>query len=722
MPRSPRSCSLAIAITLCLVSATSLAAQASSTLTGLVRDPSGRPLEGATVFVLETMEESTSDASGRFVLRSTYSGPATVAARKLTFIPATVDLTLPRDTVLQFTLRPQPPTMQSVTVVAAGEYTLGTGTTATLSPLEVAQTPGAAANVARAIQTLPGVQGVDEGTGLFVRGGDVSETRVLIDEVTFLSPVRFDNPTGHVTATVDPFLLDRTVFSAGGFGAAYGNALSGLVRMETAARPTRTSGSVTASIGSVGAAFAVAPSERIGLRVAGKRSSLATLMQAFGEAQPFEPPPRGGDVSGSLEIQTSPQGRLRLFALAQESEFGVGGASTSGSGSYAAQSREQMTVLSWRDSSRALRPSLALGHSRFTRDESVSGYALGTELASTQVVSSLAYVVRDGLQLRGGGEFERIDTRYTGVAEGSPGPLDFDARPRSDRSGLWADGTWESIHGLRVTLGLRSDDASLAGERQWDPRASVAFERGRLGLTAAWGRYTQIAEPTFFRPTVASETFAPMRAEQVIVGAQWGSDTLGFRVEAYEKWYRGLWQFNREFEPVGGGSGRARGADAFVKWRPFESLSTRLTWSTVSTQRTDPNTGVMARAIGDLAHSVTWMTESRWRMWTFGTARRWATGRPFTDVIGSVAGPDGPEPVWGAPNAQRLPHYGRFDVSLSWYRGLGEDRGLVLFASASNVLERENVMRYRWTPDFSTRIPVRAPFNRSVYAGATLLF
>ena len=53
--------------------------------------------------------------------------------------------------------------------------------------------------------------------------------------VTFLNPVRFNNPTGHVTATIDPFMLDRTVFSAGGFGAAYGNALSGLVRMIHAA-------------------------------------------------------------------------------------------------------------------------------------------------------------------------------------------------------------------------------------------------------------------------------------------------------------------------------------------------------------------------------------------------------------------------------------------------------------------------------------------------------
>jgi hypothetical protein len=697
-------------------------AQQSSSISGTVRDPSGKPLEGATIFLLETLEEVTSDAAGRFMLRTTFNGPVTIAARKLAFLPSTADLVLPRDTVLQFTLRAQPPTLRNITVVAAGEYTLGTGTTATLSPLEVAETPGAAANVSRAIQTLPGVQNVDEGTGLFVRGGDVSETRVLIDDVTFLNPVRFDNPTGHITATINPFLLDRTVFSAGGFGAAYGNALSGLVRMETAARPTQTSGSLTASIGSLGGALALAPTQRIGLRIAGQRNSLAPLFNTFGQAQPFDPAPQGGDLSGSAEWQSSARGRVRFFGYASDSKFGVGGATVSGNDTYRATAREQMAVLSWRDSSKAIRPALAFGHSRFSRDESVSGYALATELASTQMVASLAYIVRDGLQLRGGGEFERLDTRYAGAADTTAARLDFDARPRSDRQALWADGTWESVHGLRVTVGLRSDDATLVGARQWDPRTSLAYERGKLGLTASWGRYTQVAEPTFFRPATPDAAFTPMRLEQLILGAQWGGDTLGLRFELYEKWYEGLWQFDRTLQPVGGGSGRARGADAFFKWRPFPSTMTRLTWSTVASQRTDPNTGTMARAIGDLAHSVTWVTESRWRTWTIGTARRWATGRPFTDITGTVAGPDGPEPVWGAPNAVRLPDYGRLDLSLSYFRGLGEGRGLVIFTSVSNVFDDNNVMRYRWTPDFSARIPVRAPFNRSVYVGATLLF
>jgi hypothetical protein len=55
------------------------------------------------------------------------------------------------------------------------------------------------------MQTLPGVQNIDEGTGLFVRGGDVNETRVLLNDAVMLSPYNYETPTGNYTVTVNPF-------------------------------------------------------------------------------------------------------------------------------------------------------------------------------------------------------------------------------------------------------------------------------------------------------------------------------------------------------------------------------------------------------------------------------------------------------------------------------------------------------------------------------------
>lgn len=106
----------------------------------------------------------------------------------------------------------------------ASSYTASEERTATLTPLEVVSIPGTAADVNRALQTLPGIQQVDEGTGLFVRGGDAYETKVFPNDAALLNPMDIQSPNGTFMGTVDPFLLDGIVFSSGGFGARYGNA------------------------------------------------------------------------------------------------------------------------------------------------------------------------------------------------------------------------------------------------------------------------------------------------------------------------------------------------------------------------------------------------------------------------------------------------------------------------------------------------------------------
>lgn len=713
---------VAIALGVTVTAAPAVSAQvAQSFVRGTVSLANSRSAEGTVVLLLETLEQTTTDSIGRFALRTTHRGVATLVARRVAFIPATVDIYVPLDTAIALTMEPQPAALATMTVVAAGEYTLGTGRTATLTPLQVVQTPGAAANVMRALQTLPGPQSVDEGSGLFIRGGDVSETRVLIDDAWLLSPVRFDNPTGHVTATVNPFLLDRTVFSTGGFGAQYGNALSGLVRLETAGRPERSNGTSTLSIGGAGTSIALAPHARFGARVSANVNTLANLFAVFGEAQPYDPPPQGGDISATAEWKSGAAGRVRLFGLKQSSRMGVGDASVVSGSTYTMRTTQDMLVLSWRDSSLKLRPALTVARSSYDRREAFTGIDLGTGLAVTHAVGSVAYHVREGLVFTAGGDLERLTGEYTGNATTTPG-----AEPRSlfsrttgaDRVGMHGDMSWQYARGVRIIAGLRTDDATLTNQRTFDPRVSIAWQLSGVGLTAAWGVQHQVAEPTFYRPAAPGAAFDPMRVEQTILGAQWGGDSTGLRIELYDKHYRGLWQFTRDFNVSGGGRGRARGADLLLRVRLNAALRTRVAWSVVDSRRTDPNTGIDAPALGDVRHSISWITDRTFQRLTIGTAVRYATGRPFTDVVGVQSS----QPIWGPPNAERLPGYTRTDLSMSWFRPIDGRRAIVLWGDLSNVFNRNNVMRYRWNADFRERLPVRAPFNRAIYAGVTLLY
>ena len=65
---------------------------------------------------------------------------------------------------------------------------------------------GAQASVPLAIKALPGVQNVDDGSGLFVRGGDSQETRFFLNEAGVLDAIRPEEPTGSSAPQIDPFL------------------------------------------------------------------------------------------------------------------------------------------------------------------------------------------------------------------------------------------------------------------------------------------------------------------------------------------------------------------------------------------------------------------------------------------------------------------------------------------------------------------------------------
>src|SRR5688500_2082507 len=244
----------------------SAAAQADSagTLRGVVRTDGDAAVEAANVFLLETLEGALSDAEGRFALRTARRGPATLVVRRIGFRSVQMGVTLPATAPVEIILVPEATRLAAVTV-QAGRYTAGDERGATLTSLEVVTTPGAAANVNRAIQTLPGIQNVDEGTALFVRGGDYTETKVLLDGAILLNTTQLRTPTGTFVGTVDPFLLDGTFFSSGGFGARYGNALSGIASFRILGRPSRTAATAAAGLEAVSGAVVIVLPKMLGL-------------------------------------------------------------------------------------------------------------------------------------------------------------------------------------------------------------------------------------------------------------------------------------------------------------------------------------------------------------------------------------------------------------------------------------------------------------------------
>jgi hypothetical protein len=579
---------------------------------------------------------------------------------------------------------------------------------------------------------LPGVQTVDEGTALFVRGGDYTETKILLDGAILMNPTQLRTPTGTFVGTVDPFLLDGIFFSSGGFGARYGNALSGIASLRTLGRPSRNSGTASAGIGAISGAIAVALPKTAGLRVAANRLDLSPFFRLNGTTQHYDPAPTGHDLSASAVWNYRPSGEVKLFALDQTSRLGIGVDEASVSGIYDVDARSGASIMTWRDLFGALGASASASVSRLTDVEAFGAYGLETRLRSAQISTMVERASSTAAPtLRGGAEWERTTSSFAGaiplsgddVGEGAP-VSELGSRGTGDRVAMFAEAEWRVAQRLGITTGVRGDRSTLSSVTTVDPRVSASFAvTSSATITAAAGIYHQVADPLLYDRAFGDPALVPMRSAQFVLGGQIDGDTRSARVEAYVKHYDHLAQLTRDHDVVAEGTGTSRGVDVWAKGPLGGGFDGRFAWSVLSARRTDPVAGVVARAPFDVTNSITAIVERRWAGAIMtAVAYRHATGKPFTPVIGAThdATRDLWIPSYGPPMSERLPAYHRLDASASYFRQFSPSLQGVVYWSISNVLDRDNVHAYHYSRDYETRIPTRSIFNRAHYFGVSL--
>ena len=192
-------------------------AQEPTAVRGQIVDGDDRPLAFANVQLIGTTVGATSQLDGSFRFLARRQGVWRLRASFIGYESAYRGLHLvPGDTVVVHLVLRRKLIELGETIVATSTYSTGDAETVTLSLLEVVTTPGASADIFRAFQSLPGVAAVGDGAGLYVRGGDVSETLVLLDQATLTHPYRFESSTGGMFGTISPFEVKGTVFSTGG--------------------------------------------------------------------------------------------------------------------------------------------------------------------------------------------------------------------------------------------------------------------------------------------------------------------------------------------------------------------------------------------------------------------------------------------------------------------------------------------------------------------------
>jgi hypothetical protein len=274
--------------------------QATNRISGTITDPTTLPLPGAIV-ELDGRVVAISDDRGAFEV---IAPPGTSPRLRVTldgFEPYESILE-PGASNLRITLVVR--RFEDRVSVTAPPLLLPVDPVFTRQPIDVYRTPGAQGDLFRALQTLPGVAAPDDAAGLFVRGGDVSEVLVSLDDAVIAHPYRYETPTGGFRGAVDPLLISGLAFSTGGFSARHGNALSAVVDLRGLDRPELPEVSGTVGLAGAAASIAAPVRERVGIRAAANRTFTELLFAVNGTPRRFDPAPEGWD--GSLGLSWDP--------------------------------------------------------------------------------------------------------------------------------------------------------------------------------------------------------------------------------------------------------------------------------------------------------------------------------------------------------------------------------------------------------------------------------
>lgn len=614
-------------------------------------------------------------------------------------------------------------------VVEASSYRMDEAQTGTaLSRLDVYTTPGGTADLLQVFQTVPGTTRASEGSDLYVRGGDPAESPVFVDGGRLFYAGTFETLHGGLFGVLDPSVLRKAYFSSGGFSARYGNALSGVLDVETDARPTAPSWRAGVNLVQAGATARAPLGRGAGIWASVRGTEATLLLDLHGEGDLFPRSPRALEAIAGVMAEPRPDVELRGIALAETDEATRRLSAAGHHGPFQYHGDTRLAVLALRalpsDGRRSLRTSASVTR----RSTGFSFGVLDVERTDRSVnlrvdadlAAATARRVRFGaegtlMQAEQGG---RVPTSGQ-VGPGAPAAAMAEPRQDAWHAGVYLESETALSPALGLIAGVRAD--RLPDEDVWtaDPRVALAYRAGDWTMRLSGGAFHQGRWRIRYRlPDGGAPAGVPRRATHVAAGVERDAEPA-LRLELYLKEYD-RYATAGEGPPVR--AGQAAGADVLLRWSRSEPLTGWISYSFLD-GRVELEDGSTVRSAVDVTHSLTTVTKlAVASAWELGATARYATGRPYTAVrgaTGTAAGEPG-RPIYGPIYGERLPDYLRLDARIT--RLVPRRTGiLVLYLEMLNLLDRENVMAYTYDAAYRERQPVASFFaDRTLVVGFEL--
>lgn len=692
--------------------------QAQTKISGKVTDAQGEPLPGANVYVKDSYDGATTDTSGVFSFTCMESGTQTLVVSYIGYETFEEAIELGGTAVeVNPQLKEEFNTTNTVLITAGGFGANDESKAIVLNPLDIVTTAGALGDVFGALQFLPGTQAVGEENGLFVRGGSAAETVTIIDEMIVQQPFFSSVPDIPGRSRFNPFLFKGTFFSTGAYSARYGQALSSALILNSQDMPDTSSGAINLlPIG--GGGFYTKKWANTALTLSANYTDVAPLFVINKQRADWEIAPRAENGSLIFRHKPNKDGIFKWYTSYNHQRFvvkdffPVDSAGNLGTVRTKLGSHNFYNNASYRH---LLNDNWVLfagaSYSFDTDDLEVNSDDIGQQDMRGQGKLWFSRGIGKNSKVWFGGEGHYIDTQQNFNT--------FENRAEDIYTAGFVESEIYLSTKLAARLGGRLEHSTLLDRANVAPRASLAYKLGKTSTASlAFGQFFQnpSTEFTFWDPTLNYEN-----ATHYLANYTYSKGKRTFRVEGYYKTYGNLVRFFNDSTSINGlaydngGDGYATGVDVF--WRDQETIPSGDYWisySYLDTEREYRDYPTAATPFFASTHnfSVVYKQYVAKLRTSVGASYNMATGRTYR-IPGDIENPE-------TFLTNRTPNYHMVALNASYLTTI-KDNFTVFFFSLNNVLGRNNVFGYRYSPDGQYRQPTNPAQRRSFFLGVFIL-
>jgi hypothetical protein len=200
-------------------------------LKGSIRDEQGKPLPGAAIVLSGLSRGAYSDKDGNYILKNINIGDYQAEARSVGYITQKKNISFisaEQSITLNFNMKASSLLTKGVEVSASRRQAQSDTRTSilTISPKEAKFKAGAAEDVFRSLQTLPGVTAPNDfSSQLIIRGSGPDQNLIVMDNIELFNPYRL---YGFVSM-FNPETVNQISLMTGGFPARYSDRLSAVL-------------------------------------------------------------------------------------------------------------------------------------------------------------------------------------------------------------------------------------------------------------------------------------------------------------------------------------------------------------------------------------------------------------------------------------------------------------------------------------------------------------